>query len=95
MQHTALKQIKYNRGQVTDKLSERSDMGLQNACGVVYNDVYINRYGQLQNAPTIRMCSQDSGFVWFMFDTGVDYVIPIGIYQNTLRVWDKLSKSNP
>lgn len=95
MQHTALKQIKYNRGQVTDKLSERSDMGLQNACGVVYNNVYINRYGQLQNAPTIRMCSQDSGFVWFMFDTGVDYVIPIGIYQNTLRVWDKLSKSNP
>lgn len=61
MQHTALKQIKYNRGQVTDKLSERSDMGLQNACGVVYDNVYINRYGQLQNAPCLEMATTSGG----------------------------------
>ena len=61
MQHTALKQIKYNRGQVTDKLSERSDMGLQNACGTVYDNIYINRYGQLQNAPCLEMATTNGG----------------------------------
>ena len=61
MQHTALKQIKYNRGQVTDKLSERSDMGLQNACGTVYDNIYINRYGQLQNAPCLEMATTSGG----------------------------------
>lgn len=61
MQHTALKQIKYNRGQVTDKLSERSDMGLQNACGTVYDNIYINRYGQLQNAPCLEMATTSAG----------------------------------
>lgn len=66
MQHTALKQIKYNRGQVTDKLSERSDMGLQNACGVVYDNVYINRYGQLQNAPCLEMAGVgDVLMMWY------------------------------
>ena len=63
MQHTALKQIKYNRGQVTDKLSERSDMCLQNACGTVYNNIYINRYGQLQNAPCLEMATTNGGSV--------------------------------
>lgn len=61
MQHTAIKQIKYNRGQVTDKLSERTDMGLQNACGTVYNNIYINRYGQLQNAPMLEMATSNGG----------------------------------
>jgi len=61
MQHTTLKQIKYNRGQVTDLLSERVDMGLQNACGTVYNNIYINRYGQLQNAPCLEMATTNGG----------------------------------
>lgn len=70
MQYTALKQIKYNRGQVTDKLSERSDMGLQNACGIVYDNIYVNRYGQLQNAPCLEMAttkagSSDISTIWF------------------------------
>lgn len=72
MQHTALKQIKYNRGQVTDKLSERSDMGLQNACGVVYDNVYINRYGQLQNAPCLEMAGVGDVLMMWYDETASD-----------------------
>jgi hypothetical protein len=104
MQHTALKQIKYNRGQVTDKLSERSDMGLQNACGVVYNDVYINRYGQLQKAPVIRFASEfesngsrnvGTSQLFTLFDTGADKVIPVKITDDEVSIYKPLSKSNP
>lgn len=103
MQHTALKQIKYNRGQVTDKLSERSDMGLQNACGVVYDNVYINRYGQLQKAPIVRFAS-DIGLnsrgigttaLFFLFDTGNDKVIPIIVGKGGVSAYKPLSKSDP
>lgn len=59
MKATTIKQIKFNRGQVSDLLSERVDMGLQNACGTVYDNMYINRYGQLQNAPSIKLSSWD------------------------------------
>ena len=102
MQHTALKQIKYNRGQVTDKLSERSDMGLQNACGVVYNDVYINRYGQLQKAPTIRFAAEyefganpTGNTLFFLFDTGTDVVIPVSVIANQVKTYKALSKKDP
>ena len=57
MKATSIKQIKFNRCQVSDLLSERVDMGLQNACGTVYDNTYINRYGQLENAPSIRLAS--------------------------------------
>ena len=103
MQHTALKQIKYNRGQVTDKLSERSDMGLQNACGVVYNDVYINRYGQLQKAPIIRFANEYNFYadsllgntLFCLFDTGTDLVIPVSISTSAVKTYKALSKSDP
>lgn len=104
MQHTALKQIKYNRGQVTDRLSERSDMGLQNACGVVYNDMYINRYGQLQKAPIIRFASEFDSFasrgigqgnLFVLFDTGTDKVIPIIVGKNGVSAYNPLSKTDP
>ncbi len=101
MQHTAIKQIKYNRGQVTDKLSERSDMGLQNACGVVYNNVYINRYGQLQKAPSFRFAekynflSSEVGInLIVLFDTGTDKVIPISISTSYVKIYAPLSKQN-
>lgn len=102
MQHTALKQIKYNRGQVTDKLSERSDMGLQNACGVIYNDMYINRYGQLQKAPTIRFAAEynfganpTGNTLFFLFDTGTDVVIPVSITASQVKTYKALSKKDP
>ena len=102
MQHTALKQIKYNRGQVTDKLSERSDMGLQNACGVVYNDVYVNRYGQLQKAPIIRFAAEyefganpTGNTLFFLFDTGTDVVIPVSITASQVKTYKALSKKDP
>lgn len=103
MQHTTLKQIKYNRGQVTDKLSERSDMGLQNACGVVYNDVYINRYGQLQKAPIIRFANEYDFYadsllgntLVYLFDTGTDLVIPVSISTSNVKTYKTLSKSDP
>lgn len=83
MQHTSLKQVKFNRGQVTDLLSERVDMGLQNACGTVYNNAYINRYGQLEEAPTVKLASKGGDnkniHILTMFDTGSDLVLPIGV----------------
>lgn len=83
MQHTSLKQVKFNRGQVTDLLSERVDMGLQNACGTVYNNAYINRYGQLEEAPTVKLASKGGDnkniHILTMFDTGSDLVLPIGM----------------
>ena len=83
MQHTSLKQVKFNRGQVTDLLSERVDMGLQNACGTVYNNAYINRYGQLEEAPTVKLASKGGDnkniHILSMFDTGTDLVLPIGM----------------
>lgn len=100
MQHTTLKQIKFNRGQVTDKLSERSDMGLQNACGTVYDNIYINRYGQLQNAPVPILASDtpyNSNLVC-MFDTGDDLVYPIMLANVqdgvAVNVYAPLSKTN-
>ena len=81
MRSTSIKQIKFNRGQVTDLLSERVDMGLQNACGTVYNNTYINRYGQLEQAPTVKFASNGATKtkILAMFDTGEDLVLPIGI----------------
>ena len=103
MKATSIKQIKFNRGQVTDLLSERVDMGLQNACGTVYDNIYINKYGQIQNAPNMVFASQDriAGKILCMFDTGEDYVYPITISHNNagtetlIRVYSKLLKSDP
>lgn len=108
MKATSIKQIKFNRGQVSDLLSERVDMGLQNACGTVYDNIYVNRYGQIQNAPTCRFCSFQSPktgttpsdlpcFIIGMFDTGEDKVFPIGINitGEKICVFASLSKSNP
>lgn len=83
MQHTSLKQVKFNRGQVTEMLSERVDMGLQNACGTVYNNTYINRYGQLENTPVIKLAStggaESNISILTLFDTGDDEVLPVGV----------------
>lgn len=83
MKATSIKQIKFNRGQVSDLLSERVDMGLQNACGTVYDNTYINRYGQLENAPSIKIASNgvknNEVSVLTLFDTGTDIVIPIAV----------------
>lgn len=81
MRTTTVKQIKFNRGQVTDLLSERVDMGLQNACGTVYDNVYINTYGQLLQSPMLRFASHSAITTEpeqiRLFDTGTDlfYVI--------------------
>lgn len=103
MKATSIKQIKFNRGQVSDLLSERVDMGLQNACGTVYDNIYVNRYGQIQNAPTPILCHHDAtyGNITCMFDTGEDMVYPIKLTvdqennQVFVNVYDYLSKSDP
>lgn len=80
MKATTIKQIKFNRGQVSGLLSERMDMGLQNACGTVYDNIYINRYGQIQNAPTPILCGSGLGLqeiILCMFDTGENQVYVI------------------
>ena len=108
MKATSIKQIKFNRGQVSDLLSERVDMGLQNACGTVYDNIYVNRYGQIQNAPTCTFCAFESAktgttvsdltcFIIGMFDTGEDIVFPIGINitRKKICVFGSLLKSDP
>ena len=105
MKATSIKQIKFNRGQVSDLLSERMDMGLQNACGTVYDNIYINRYGQLQNSPVpVLCCKQPMGLndrLLLMFDSGNDAVYPIvlglsldGLSQE-IKVFGPLSRTNP
>lgn len=104
MKATTIKQIKFNRGQVSDLLSERVDMGLQNACGTVYDNMYINRYGQLQNAPTpILNCDfplANTERLLCMFDTGTNKVFPItvntvgGLGSYTLNVYRAVSKTD-
>lgn len=88
MKATSIKQIKFNRGQVSDLLSERVDMGLQNACGTVYDNTYINRYGQLEPAPMIKLASNGVAAtttkILMLFNTGTDLVLPIGVdYTST------------
>lgn len=107
MKATSIKQIKFNRGQVSDLLSERVDMGLQNACGTVYDNVYVNRYGQIQNAPTCILNSTVAArsgtgvldmncYIIGMFDTGEDYAMAIGLGgDKSLCVFGPFSKSNP
>jgi hypothetical protein len=102
MKATSIKQIKFNRGQVSDLLSERVDMGLQNACGTVYENVYINRYGQIKTSPSLLLAGDtmipNYGSVICMFDTGGDkvYVITLeGVGSNVINVYGPLSKSNP
>ena len=102
MKATSIKQIKFNRGQVSDLLSERVDMGLQNACGTVYDNIYINRYGQIQTSPSLLLAGDtmvpNYGSVICMFDTGGDkvYVITLeGVGSNVINVYGPLSKSNP
>lgn len=103
MKATSIKQIKFNRGQVSDLLSERVDMGLQNACGTVYDNIYINRYGQLQNAPTPILCHRThiSSSITCMFDSGEDYVYPVRLTvdqennQVIVNVYKYLLKSDP
>lgn len=97
MKATTIKQIKFNRGQVSDLLSERLDMGLQNACGTVYDNTYINRYGQIENAPVIRIASNgvknNETKVFMLFDTGTDLVIPVGVTRSSTLIpfyaWDR------
>lgn len=106
MRATTVKQIKFNRGQVSDLLSERMDMGLQNACGTVYDNVYINRYGQIQSAPHLLWACNSPAInsnvaypvhIVGMFDSGGDKVFPVGVGvgDNTIVVYGALSKSNP
>jgi hypothetical protein len=105
MKATSIKQIKFNRGQVSDLLSERMDMGLQNACGTVYDNIYINRYGQLQNSPVPVLCCQSPLGLYerilCMFDSGNDAVYPIvlGLTQDgqsqEIKVFGPLSRTNP
>ena len=100
MKATSIKQIKFNRGQVSDMLSERVDMGLQNACGTVYNNTYINRYGQVQSSPSLVLCSNtvipNIGYVLHMFDTGTDKVYVIAMESGgVINVYGPLSKSDP
>lgn len=97
MQNTSIKQIKFNRGQVSDLLSERVDMGLQNACGTVYDNVYINRYGQLQSSPSLLLCADSTipGQLLCMFDTGTDKIFMIVLDDDTINVYGPLSKTNP
>lgn len=102
MRATSVKQIKFNRGQVSDLLSERVDMGLQNACGTRYDNIYVNRYGQLQNAP-VPMLSSDAPYnaeLVCMFDSGEDLVYPVTMELNQeqtdsiIKVYKPVSKSN-
>lgn len=90
MQYTNLKQIKFNRGQVSDKLSERADMGLNNACGLVYDNAYINRYGQIEQAPVLKLSSgfvnATSRKVFMLFDTDEEWVIPVGVNYGSTSV---------
>ena len=108
MKATSIKQIKFNRGQVSDLLSERVDMGLQNACGTVYDNIYVNRYGQIQNAPKCVFSAFESAksgtqntdspcHIIGMFDTGEDKVFAIGLGSGdkSLCVFGPLSKTNP
>lgn len=104
MKATSIKQIKFNRGQVSDLLSERVDMGLQNACGTVYDNIYVNRYGQIQNAPTPIFCHHNAiqlRTVTCMFDTGEDYVYPVQLVLDQennsviVNVYAYLLKSDP
>lgn len=103
MKATSIKQIKFNRGQVSDLLSERVDMGLQNACGTVYDNVYVNRYGQIQNAPNPILCHRThiSQPITCMFDSGEDYVYPVRLTldqennQVIVNVYKYLLKSDP
>ena len=106
MKATTVKQIKFNRGQVSDLLSERMDMGLQNACGTVYDNVYINRYGQIQSAPHLLWACNSPAInsnvaypvhIVGMFDSGSDKVFPVGVGvgDHTIVVYGALSKSNP
>lgn len=101
MKATSIKQIKFNRGQVSDLLSERMDMGLQNACGTVYDNIYVNRYGQIQNAPTPVLCCSEpislNDSILCMFDAG-EKVYPIvrGLSQDgqsqEIKVFGPISK---
>lgn len=102
MRATSVKQIKFNRGQVSDLLSERVDMGLQNACGTRYDNIYVNRYGQLQNAP-VPMLSSETPYnaeLVCMFDSGEDLVYPVTMELNQahtdsiIKVYKPVSKSN-
>ena len=102
MRATSVKQIKFNRGQVSDLLSERVDMGLQNACGTRYDNIYVNRYGQLQNAP-VPMLASDVPYnaeLVCMFDSGEDLVYPVTMELNQaqtdsiIKVYKPVSKSN-
>lgn len=105
MKVVSRKQIKFNRGQVSDLLSERVDMGLQNACGTVYDNMYINRYGQLQNSPIPFLCCEKamniSDRIICMFDSGTDFVYPItvtnpyGTTGVTIKVFGPISKTSP
>lgn len=98
MKATSIKQLKFNRGQVSDKLSERSDMGLQGVAGTVYDNVAINKYGSLEPAPTMILNSyHTSGIINIvgMFDTGTDWVIPIGASGNFIRIYKPIKKSDP
>lgn len=110
MKATTIKQIKFNRGQVSDLLSERVDMGLQNACGTVYDNIYINRYGQIQNAPNCLFCGngfllrpdENSGVsfqckVLGIFDTGEDVVLAVCYDQANkyVCIFGPYPKSNP
>lgn len=103
MKATTVKQLKFNRGQVSHLLSERVDMGLQNACGTVYNNIYINRYGQLQNAPVPICCYRNKissnlrTYILCMFDTGGDNVFPIAYdpANSKLQVLPAISKKDP
>lgn len=101
MKATSIKQIKFNRGQVSDLLSERMDMGLQNACGTVYDNMYINRYGQIQNSPTPVLCCSEpmnlNDNIICMFDTGEKvYPIIYGLSQDgqsqEIKVFGPISK---
>lgn len=108
MKATSIKQIKFNRGQVSDLLSERMDMGLQNACGTVYDNIYINRYGQIQNAPSCTFAFDDflsnvensipsPCRVLGMFDTGTNLVIVVTYDQtnNMICLFGPLKKDDP
>lgn len=102
MRATSVKQIKFNRGQVSDLLSERVDMGLQNACGTRYDNIYVNRYGQLQNAPVPMLASETpyNAELVCMFDSGEDLVYPVTMELNQaqtdsiIKVYKPVSKSN-
>lgn len=98
MKATSIKQIKFNRGQVSSLLSERVDMGLQNACGTVYDNIYINRYGQIQHSPSLLFNASvpygDS--IICLFDTGTDKIFVITLSSNNkINVYGPLSIEHP